>query len=186
MITDQLIERCVRKEPKAQYEMYRALYPVMIAICIRYERNRQDATSRMNQGFLKVLDNIGARGPEVPFMPWVRRIIINTVIDGFRSERTRKEMERLDTPTTAQGTNVNEYLEDMEAEALAELLMHVPPTSRHVFNLFAIDGMSHAEIADALGISAGTSKWHVAHARQILQRAIASTAFVHNQQNETR
>jgi RNA polymerase sigma-70 factor (ECF subfamily) len=62
----------------------------------------------------------------------------------------------------------------MEAEAFAELLARVPAMSRKVFNLFAIDGFSHAEIATMLGISAGTSKWHVSHARQTLQNAIAN------------
>lgn len=86
-------------------------------------------------------------------------------------------MERTDIPMEAcAGTTVNEYLRKMEAEAFAELLARVPAMSRNVFNLFAIDGFSHAEIATMLGISAGTSKWHVSHARQLLQRAIAELA----------
>lgn len=177
MVQERLIEGCLRKDPRAEQELYKTLYPLMMAICARYERNRQDAAARMNEGFLKVLLNLGKRRPEVPFEAWVRRIVINTVIDGFRKEKERKTLERMDTPMDARmGAEVNDYLRNMEAEAFAELLRQVPEMSRKVFNLFAVDGYSHAEIADLLGISAGTSKWHVSHARQLLQQAIAQLA----------
>ncbi len=177
MVTDALISRCVRKEPKAQLELYRELYSQMMSICSRYERNRQDACARMNEGYLKILDNLATRRPEVPFIPWARRIIINTVIDDFRKSRDRKANEIPDANIgPASRTDVNEYLAHMEAEAFADLLMHVPPMSRNVFNLFAIDGFHHAEIAELLGISEGTSKWHVANARNILQKALGRMA----------
>lgn len=75
---------------------------------------------------------------------------------------------------------VNDYLRQMEAEAFAELLECVPKMSRNVFNLFAIDGFAHAEIAQLLNISEGTSKWHVSNARGILQQAIARLAVTSN------
>ena len=179
MVTESLIARCVRQEPKAQYELYRALYGTMMGICSRYERNRQDATARMNQGFLKILLNLDTRRPEVPFEPWARRIILNTVIDAFRKDRERRSLETMEVPPEDVGsTALNGYLLDMEAEAFADLLRQVPPMSRNVFNLFAIDGFAHAEIAALLGISEGTSKWHVSHARSILKQAIAPQAVV--------
>lgn len=181
MVSEKLLTRCARQETKAQYELYRALYPMMMSICTRYERNRQDAADRMNQGFLKILQNLEKRRPEVPFEAWSRRIIINTVIDVFRRERERRSTEILDQPVHAlPGTEINEYLQHMEAEAFADLVQQVPPMSRHVFNLFAIDGFAHAEIAEMMGISEGTSKWHVSHARNILQQAIAKLAVASN------
>jgi RNA polymerase sigma factor (sigma-70 family) len=168
-----LIERCIRKEAKAQYELYKALYPMMMGVCTRYERNKQDAVAMMNAGFLKILDRIGDRRPEVPFEAWARRIMINTVIDAFRRSKQRKANESLAEPVeSVDRAEVNDYLSNMEAEAFAELLLRVPPVSRNVFNLFAIDGYGHQEIAELLGMSEGTSKWHVNHARGILQRAI--------------
>jgi RNA polymerase sigma-70 factor (ECF subfamily) len=177
MIDDALIERCLRQEPKAQSALYRALYGQMMSICCRYERNKQDAVDRMNQGFLKILTSLDKRRPEVPFELWTRRIMINTVIDEYRKDRQRKEAESLDAPVD-EGTltEVNEYLHRMDAEAFAALLDRVPEMSRRVFNLFAIDGYAHGEIAEQLGISEGTSKWHVSHARQVLQQAIARLA----------
>lgn len=177
MVTEALIARCAKQESKAQFELYRALYGMMMSICSRYERNRQDATARMNQGFLKILTHLDERRPEVPFEPWARRIMINTVIDGFRRERDRKAHELLDdAPEHPHHVNVNDYLQHMEAEAFARLLDRVPPMSRNVFNLFAVDGYSHAEIAAALGMSEGTSKWHVSNARAILQKALSQLA----------
>jgi RNA polymerase sigma-70 factor (ECF subfamily) len=174
MVTQTLIERCAQSDPRAQYELYRLLHPMMMSICTRYERNRQDATAVMNQGFLKILRHIGRIPDGVPFDPWARRIVINTVIDAFRKERTRREMETLDPPSeNGFHTEVNDFLRDMEAEAFTDLLRHLPPVSRHVFNLFAIDGWSHAEIAESMGISEGTSKWHVNNARNLLKRALS-------------
>jgi RNA polymerase sigma-70 factor (ECF subfamily) len=177
MIGDDLIARCGRGEPRAQHELYKALYGLMMSVCSRYERNRQDAVARMNQGFLKVLTNIDKRRPEVPFELWVRRIMINTVIDEYRKESHRRTQETLDVHLdTSIQAEVNDYLRHMEADAFAALLDQVPMMSRKVFNLFAIDGYAHAEIADLLGISEGTSKWHVSHARQVLQQAIGQLA----------
>ena len=178
MVTEALIARCVRKEPKAQYELYRALHAQMLSICSRYEHNKQDACARMNQAFLKILENIDRRRPEVPFMPWARRIVINTVIDEFRRSRDRKSHEKLDAPIKETAMiDVNEYLSHIEAEAFADLLLKVPPMSRNVFNLHVIDGFTHAEIAVLLEISEGTSKWHVSNARSVLQNAIARIAL---------
>ncbi|HRF81212.1 MAG TPA: sigma-70 family RNA polymerase sigma factor [Flavobacteriales bacterium] len=175
MVNETLIARCAKQESKAQYELYRALYGMMMGICSRYERNKQDAMDRMNQGFMKILLNLEQRRPEVPFEAWARRVMINTVIDGFRREKDRRAHEILVAPEEQpDSTTANEFLKHMEAEAFAGLLARVPPMSRNVFNLFAIDGFAHQEIATMLGISEGTSKWHVANARAILQQALAA------------
>jgi RNA polymerase sigma-70 factor (ECF subfamily) len=107
----------------------------------------------------------------------MRRIIINTVIDNFRHDRQRRQFESLDAELDEERLyEVNDYLRHMEADAFEELLRQVPHMSRQVFNLFAIDGYSHAEIAALLQISEGTCKWHVANARKLLQQAIAQLA----------
>lgn len=175
MVTEALIARCREHDRKAQYEMYRALYGMMMGICSRYERDRQEATARMNQGFMKILTQLDRRRPEVPFEAWARRIMINTVIDAFRRDKQRRELESGEPPQDQSGDpQVNDYLAHMEAEAFAQLLTRVPTMSRNVFNLFAVDGYAHHEIAQMLGISEGTSKWHVSNARSILQRALGA------------
>jgi RNA polymerase sigma-70 factor (ECF subfamily) len=112
--------------------------------------------------------------------------MINTVIDDYRRNKKRKEQELIhENVSELDHTEVNEYLQHMESEAFAELLLSVPPMSRDVFNLFAMDGYSHQEIATMLDISEGTSKWHVSNARSILQKAIARLA-VRNAQTASR
>lgn len=187
MINDSIIAGCVRKEPKAQYEMYRALYPMMMSICTRYERDRQEAAATMNQGFLKILENVGSRRPDVPFEPWARRIVINTVIDAYRRSKERRAMGSEDIDGhEADSADINDYLRHMEAEAFAELLLRVPVMSRTVFNLFAVDGFSHAEVAEMLGLSEGTTKWHVSNARSILRNAIAGEAMARTEKTASR
>jgi RNA polymerase sigma factor (sigma-70 family) len=116
MVRDSLLADCIRKDPRAEHELYKTMYPMMMSICSRYERNRQDASARMNDGFLKVLLNLKKRRPEVPFELWARRIMINTVIDNFRKERERKAHETMDVPVNEHvGTEVNDYLRQMEA-----------------------------------------------------------------------
>lgn len=177
MVPEQLIHDCIRRDPRAQEELYRKLHPLMLSICSRYERNRQDALATMNEGFLKVLTNLGQRRADVPLEAWVRRIMINTSIDGLRRAQKRRSMERTDMSLDHAGrADTNEYLRQMEAEAFADLLRQVPEMSRKVFNLFAIDGFNHAEIAEMLDISEGTSKWHVHAARQQLRNALARMA----------
>lgn len=177
MVTPSLIERCARQERPAQFELYKALYPLMMSICSRYERNTHDAAARMNQGFLKILQNIGTIKPEVPFAAWASRIMINTVIDDHRRSRERKAMEVYqDAMDDHGGAELNDYVAEMEAEELAGLLQGVPNMSRQVFNLFAIDGFTHAEISSLLNISVGTSKWHVNNARTILRNVLTQRA----------
>lgn len=177
MVEEALIVRCIAQERKAQSELYRVLHGWMLGICMRYTKDRQDGVARMNDGFLKILTHLQDRRPEVPFALWARRILINTVIDHYRTEKQRIAMEhRGPYPETSFGSEVNEFLHAMEAEAFVALLQKVPPMSRRVFNLHVIDGFAHAEVATMLGISEGTSKWHVAHARQLLQTAIARKA----------
>jgi RNA polymerase sigma-70 factor (ECF subfamily) len=130
MVNETLITRCLREEPKAQYELYRAMHGQMMSICSRYERNKQDAVARMNQGFLKILTNLDKRRPEVPFELWARRIMINTVIDEYRKDRPRKAQESLDASLDESTlVEVNDYLRHMEADAFAGLLQRVPDMS---------------------------------------------------------
>ncbi len=177
LVEKELIARCIREEPKAQYELYKALFSLMMSVCTRYERNRQDAEAKMNIGFLKILNHLNDRKDNVPFELWVRRILINIVIDDHRKNKNRKSTEILkdDFPETDENV-VNEYLHEMESEEFETLMKKLPEMSCRVFNLFAIDGFSHKEISDMLEMSEGTSRWHVSQARAQLQSDISKLA----------
>ncbi|MGZ4089519.1 MAG: RNA polymerase sigma factor, partial [Bacteroidia bacterium] len=83
-IQPELINECINRERRAEYAMYKATYSYLMSICIRYTRNSDKAKEILNMGFLKILDNLEKYRPEVPFKTWIRRIMINTLIDEYR------------------------------------------------------------------------------------------------------
>ena len=175
-ITPELLQGAREGDRKAQYELYRQCYPVLMAVCFRYRREESEAAAALNDGFLKILQNLHRYNPDVPFIAWIRRIQINTLIDLFRREAKWRDQVLLsesveqDAPSTA--VDWNEADQRFDAEQLELLLHKLPPVSRQVFNLFALDGYSHAEISKMLDISEGTSKWHVSFARKQLREWI--------------
>lgn len=144
-----------------------------MSICVRYEKNEEEAKALLNQGFFKIVTRLEKYREEVPFEAWIRRIMINTVIDEFRKKKREREVLEY---TDFEGPQFerdfvteSEVTEQMDAERLEKMIQELPPVSKQVFNLFAIDGYSHQEIAAQLGISEGTSKWHVSTARKFLK-----------------
>jgi len=146
-----------------------------MSVCMRYKIDYDEAKSSVNAGFLKILNNLDRYDPKVPFEAWIKRIMINHVIDEFRKNRKVKEL--------IEYTDFNEkYVLDMvdynaadkefDAADLEAMIRTLPPVTKKVFNLFAIDGYSHKEICKMLGIHDGTSKWHVSSARKKLQDMI--------------
>jgi RNA polymerase sigma-70 factor (ECF subfamily) len=142
-----------------------------MSICRRYANDDLDARGLLNQSFLKILMNLAKRKENVPFIAWAKRITINTIISEFRKEKSRMEREERMEQHHLENHSVswNSIAETIEAEVLQLMLDRLPEASRKVFNLFAIDGYSHQEIAEMLGISEGTSKWHVSAARKDLR-----------------
>lgn len=175
-ISPALLKDCQRGDRRAQFQLYRSCFDVLMGICRRYSTDDAEASEWINLGFLKILTQLGKYRPEVPFSAWIRRIMINTVIDEFR--RNRKVTELIETkdfsesPSRELPIDWNAADRQFDAEALEALIRTLPPMSRKVFNLFAIDGYSHAEIAQLLNISEGTSKWHLSSARKRIQELI--------------
>lgn len=127
----------------------------------------------VNEGFLKIINNLSKYSPDTPFEAWIRRIMINTLIDDFRKNRKVHELienqDFTDTDNHAGLVDFNTADLQFEAGQLEAMIRALPPMSQKVFNLFAIDGYGHLEIGELLGISDGTSKWHLSFARQRLR-----------------
>ena len=144
---------------------------------MRYRDSTEDAVAMLNEGFFKIVKNLEKFRGEVPFEAWIRRIMVNTLIDDFRKNRRKREnTEHHDfTDTNIHAQLVNFNLADLafDAEELLAMIKTLPPMSQKVFNLFAIDGYSHREIGEMLGITGGTSKWHLSFARQRLRNLLA-------------
>jgi RNA polymerase sigma-70 factor (ECF subfamily) len=95
MIVDQeLIQLCKKEDRRAQFNLYKQCYGILMAVCLRYERNKEDAEELVNMGFLKIVTKLDKYNSSIPFEAWIRRIMINTVIDEFR--RRKKEQETIE------------------------------------------------------------------------------------------
>ena len=141
-----------------------------MSVAFRYKNNEEDAKSLAISSFLKVLKNIEKYSVEIPFEAWIRRISINNAIDDFRKNRSRKDIiEYNDEINFEKNYTINEYELEINAEELNDMLFLLPKATNVVFNLFAIDGFSHKEISEKLGITTNTSKWHVKEARKKLK-----------------
>ena len=174
-----LLEKCKSGRRRAQHDLYVRCYPIMMAICQRYERNKDDAESLLNQAFLKVLNKLDIYKEEIPFDAWVRRITINTAIDELRRKK-RSKLDYMEEPSDVGDLSKMDYNQaelNFNEENLLRLIRKLPPLSQKVFNLYVIDGYSHQEIAQQLKMSEGTSKWHLSNARKKLK------AFLHKLMN---
>lgn len=177
-----LLERCIRRDSAAQFELYTLLREVLLSVARRYEHDDLLRRAMVNTAFLKILDKLHTRHPDAPFEAWCRRIMINTVLTDQRDRRTANGHQHhadVDLADNRHAVDLNGAEEMIEAEELQHMMDRLPTVTRQVFNLYAIDGWKHKEIADSLGISEGTSKWHVSHARQLLQAMLVRASNAH-------
>lgn len=175
-IDEQLIRHCIQGDRKAQLRLYDQCYSYMMSICIRYCKDKQEAGSRLNLSFLKVLQHLDQFEPGGNFKAWVSRITVRSIIDEFRSQQKHYRnhtyygqiAQELEWPHE----EINHIAEDMDVAHLMAIIDRLSPMDKEVFNLFAIDGYSHKEIADLLQISEGTSKWYLHEARKKIREAL--------------
>lgn len=163
----ELIEGCIRNSRQAQEQLYKRFYGPMAAVCLRYTRNEEDAIEVLHNGFLKVYKNIKTYdSSKASLYTWIRKIVVNTAIDFIR-QRNRfsvVELEKAEDP----GIEA-EAVQRLSARELLKLVQQLSPATQTVFNLYVIEGYNHREIAGLVGISEGTSKWHLSEARRQLQ-----------------
>ena len=177
-VNDSLIKDCLSGNRKAQFSLHKMCFSVLMSVCLRYKVDKEEAKSSVNAGFLKIINNLDRYNPEVPFDAWIRRIMINHVIDEFRKNRKVQELIEYTDFNEKQMPEMVDYNEAdkvFDASDLEAMIKSLPPVTQKVFNLFAIDGYAHAEISKMLSISEGTSKWHVSSARKKLQELINQT-----------
>ncbi|WP_295664473.1 sigma-70 family RNA polymerase sigma factor [uncultured Mucilaginibacter sp.] len=167
----QLIDGCRQHDRKSQKMLYKALYGFAMGICLRYAGNRYEAAEIMNTGFFKVMTNIQKYDNNKPFKAWLGRIMMNTSIDYYRANLKVAYTEELDHAIHIGEREV--ATSKLGYDELLLLIQRLPEAYRTVFNLFAIDGYTHEEIGELLGINPGTSKSNLHKARQKLQRMIA-------------
>ena len=163
-----LIERCKTQDRDSQRLLYKHHYGYAMSICLRYSRTREEAREILNDGFMKVFSKIDQYNPETSFLGWIRRIMINTAIDQYRKEEKHYNHASLETSTHSLATTTT-AIEDLSHQELISMVQELTPGYRAVFNLYAIDGYNHKEIASMLNISEGTSKSNLMKAREVLR-----------------
>ena len=175
-VTPDILNACKRDDRRAIQFLYECCFKKLMPICFRYHKNEEDAHASLNIGFMKILKGIETVGENVNFPAWSKRIMVNTLIDEYRKKKnylshiSAKETER-ELDFHAEST-VNEAESDLGYETLLKLIKQLPEISGKVFNLYIIDGFNHKEIGNLLGISEGTSKWHLSTARKILREKL--------------
>jgi RNA polymerase sigma factor (sigma-70 family) len=173
------IEGCRRGDRKAQEALYRAYYRSMMTLCLRYTRNEQDALEALNSGFLKVFQQVGKYNASLGSMyTWMRTLVLRSCIDHVKGKQQVPAGELLSDAEMV--TVAPDAWSRMSAAELLRLVRSLPPATGAVFNLYVVDGYPHKEIAALLGISEGTSKWHLSEARKQLQQMIELQEVMHD------
>jgi RNA polymerase sigma factor (sigma-70 family) len=170
LLENQLIDNCINGERKSQKALYDLYSPKMFAICVRYAKNQMDAEDILQEGFVKLFNNLNRFRGDGSFDGWVRRIFVNTAIEHIR----RKNLN------TTVGEGLENSIADRQQNALDNLFekdiinssMTLSEGYRTVFNLYAVEGFSHKEIASQLGITESTSKSQFSRAKALLRNII--------------
>ncbi|RAU83225.1 RNA polymerase sigma factor [Pontibacter arcticus] len=176
MTEAELIAGCQRAESKAQKLLYERFASQMYGVCLRYLKAEMDAEEALLNGFMKIYQNIGKFENKGSFEGWVRRIMVNEALAFLRKkEPLHLAIEDGGTMQVASQTGADHDLAEGE---LMQLLYTLPAGYRTVFNLYAIEGYSHKEIAEMLSITEGTSKSQLSKARVMLQRRLSGQSVM--------
>jgi len=169
-----IINGCLKGNRRDQELLYRRHAPKLYAVCLQYSGNDEEARDILQEGFIKIFENLNHYKYEGSFEGWMRRIIVNTALEKFRSRHNLYRVDDIDQIPELDAEPDSEDYSGLDAEDLMEIIRELPPKYRMVFNLFAIEGYSHKEIGQMVNISEGTSKSNLARARIILQRRVGS------------
>jgi RNA polymerase sigma-70 factor (ECF subfamily) len=168
-IPNDIIEGCRQRNKQQQEQLYRLAYLAMMKVCLRYAADEQDAGAIYNTAMLKVFTSMEQYKAKGPVMAWIRRIMVNCCIDHCRQQLKFVTAGNL-YDVAAETIHISpEAYDRFSAAETMKLLIELPGNTAIVFNLFAIEGYKHAEIAKVLHITTGTSKWHLNEARRLLK-----------------
>jgi RNA polymerase sigma factor (sigma-70 family) len=169
--TEELISRCKTGDGKAQELLYKQFAGKMLAVCMRYATDRMEAEDMLQNGFVKMFQKLADYRGEGSFEGWVRRIMVHSSIEYYRKHH--KMMQVVDIEESGYEQSVNPVAaENLDAKDLMAMIQQLSPGYRMVFNLYALEGYSHKEIAEIAGITEGASKSQLSRARGILKEQV--------------
>ncbi len=165
---DQLIKKCKKKNAKAQEQLYRLYSGKLFSLCLKYSNDYPSAEDTLQDAFITIFEKITQYKSQGSFEGWMKRVTINTALQKYRKQKVfdiinEEQIEEVDVEIDQ---------EDISLDFLLQIIQQLPDRYRLVFNLYVLDGYSHKEIAEMLGISIGTSKSNLARARYILKTKI--------------
>lgn len=164
----ELINGCRQQHQADQEALYQRYFALGMSVVLRYARSREDALEILNDAFMKVFTHIDRFDDSRPFATWFRRILVNTALDRYRSDRRHEQtIEYTDQLPDIAVDGAG--LERLEAEDILMIFNQLPENWKLVYNLFEVEGYSHDEIGTILNIAPGTSRSHLTRARQRLQ-----------------
>lgn len=165
-----LIEGCLKGDRTMQRELYERFAPKMYGVCLRYAGNAEEAEDILQEGFIKVYNKVGSFRREGSFEGWIRRIFVNTAIEHYRKKIYLQPIgDYEENSIEGQYLSVLDHLAEKD---IIQLVQQLSPGYRTVFNMYVIEGYTHRQIAEELGISEGTSKSQLSRAKQILQELV--------------
>ncbi len=162
-----VIEGCKNWQALDQTQLFENYYGLAKRICMRYAGSSDEVDEMVNDGFLKIFSKISFYDSSQSFEAWFRTVVVRTCIDYYRKNSPKVTL--VDISTGPQVESDDYLIERLSAEEILELVQKLPPSSRTVFSLFAVEGYSHGEIAELLNINEGTSRSNLAKARIKLQ-----------------
>lgn len=176
-ITRKQISLLINLDRKAQYELYKDCFGYMMSISLRYQNDHQGAEDVVNRAYLKILKSLASYDVSKPFKPWMARITVNENIDACRKTKKLRTVMNFDSEIVNADSNLknfeyNEAEENLQADQLREMVRQLPETTKLVFNMYVVEGYKHQEIGEHLGLTTGTSKWHLNSARKRLKAMI--------------
>lgn len=172
-ITDEhrLVKDCLRGDRQQQRALYEQYKVPMFRLCLRYARDRAEAEDLLQDGFIKVFSDLHQYSFQGAFGGWVRRVVLNVALQHVRKQQRLFPVLEMDAFANSLSSE-QDIIATLNVEALTNLIQKLPPGYRAVFNLFAVEGFSHQEIADMLEIEEGTSKSQLSKAKAMLRKMV--------------
>lgn len=171
MSFQKILSKCQKGEGRYQEKLYKLFYGYAKSICLRYAKNEDDACELLNDAFLSVFNNLMQFDSEREFKPWLRKIVVNKCIDKYKK---RVPVDIADIELASEVPQIDNALNQLDAEAIIDLLQQLPHNLRVTFNLYEVEGYDHNEIAEKLEISPSSSRSNLTRAklrlRQIIQK----------------
>lgn len=169
----ELARLCASGDRKAQERLYRLFYGRMLPVCLRYAKDSELAKDLLQDAFIKVFSKIKSYDGVGSLEGWIRRIVVNNAIDEFRKKKNDFFlMESIENFSETEEEEDDDKEVKLKASQVIEALQELTPAYRAVFNMFVFEEMTHAEIAEKVGISIGTSKSNLSKAKRNLKNIL--------------